>query len=276
MSVFYDSGKFTFVKMKDGSGRDHLEPIHYRDLGDKYSNMYNKDIMWSDVVINGVPLEKTFQFENENIQESTTDNDQKSFIIVNERENKESLPSYNEKYSKYDIKWQNRIEKLSLNPISLPEAKRKDDKQGKYPVKPKSKKEVRDEKLHASADHFQGIVSENSTEDIEDYLTYIPLKRKGNGVTQYKKFCPPEHWINPVVQWEKIWREMDKIQTGIERSFHYIKPGEINKDGVKGPAIYFYNESSNDINFNYCENSDMIISPCKEVTLPFPTFGSVM
>lgn len=277
MSVFYDSGKFSFVKMSDGSGRDHLEPIHYRDLGEKHSNMYNKDIMWSDVVINGVPLEKTFQFENETRQECTTDSEPKSFLMINERKNKESTPSYDEEYSKYDKKWLTRMEKLAMNPITtLPEAKRKGDKQGNYPVKPKSKKEVRDEKLHASADHFQGIISENSTEDIEDYLTCIPLRCNNNGVTQYKKYCPPEHWINPIVQWDKIWREMDKIQTGIERSFHYVEPGKINKDGVKGPAIYFYDENSDNLNFNYNPESDMIISPCNEITLPFPTFRNAM
>jgi hypothetical protein len=273
MAVFYDSGKFSFIEFEDSSGKKRLTPIHYRDLGDKKGDMYDKKVSWSDVVINGVPLEQTLQYENEIPRGSTTE-EKSSVIIVNERKCEENFPSETEKDSKYEKKWLTRIEKLSLNPISLPEAKRKGDKQGNYPVKPKSKKEVRDEKLFASSDHFQGIIAENSTEEIEDYVTYIP--QKVNGVTQYKKYCPPNHWINPVVQWDKIWREMDKIQTGVERSYHYVEPGKINKDGIKGPAIYFYNENSDDINFNFNPNTDMIISPSEKATSPLPTFGIAM
>ena len=64
MSRFFDSNMFTFGTVQErGGGR--LQPLHFRDLGEKKDELYDESISWNDVVINGVPLEKTFEYEDE-------------------------------------------------------------------------------------------------------------------------------------------------------------------------------------------------------------------
>ena len=66
--AFCDSDKFRFIEIDvqgEESGYDsgkHLIPVHYRELGEKEGLTYAKKVSWSDVVINGVPLEKSFEY----------------------------------------------------------------------------------------------------------------------------------------------------------------------------------------------------------------------
>ena len=59
--MFADSARFRFVKLGDGRTK---YPVHYRPLGVKEGEMYSKTVRWADVVINDVPLETTFEYED--------------------------------------------------------------------------------------------------------------------------------------------------------------------------------------------------------------------
>ena len=124
MEGFFDSDKFQFVEM-EFDGKNHMVPIHYRDLGKKEKGLYSKKVSWSDVVINAVPLEQTFEFERDNtIRERT--GEREGIIIVNERQTQMPLPDDDEDYPIHPKnKWMNRLSKISLNPVTLPEAKKK-------------------------------------------------------------------------------------------------------------------------------------------------------
>ena len=292
--AFCDSDNFKFVEVDvAGSGSDytsgkHLIPVHYRELGskDKDGHTYSKKVSWSDVVINEVPLEQTFQYEDhiaylEDVSHATYPTEDRGVIVVNERSS--HLPTdhanYDDSndYDGYGEQWLHRMNKLGLQPFNLPEAKKKKKSQGKYPVKPKDKKAVRDEKIKKSSELFGEIVDKKEHGVLGEHIFQIPYTfyeevdcwddgdEFGNNVRnhplmratlKFKTYCPPEHWLYPVKRWDLIWSEMDLIEHGVKRSYHYVEPGNVNKDGVKGPAIYFYDEDSDDMNYNFNENYD--------------------
>ena len=186
----------------------------------------------------------------------------------------------------------NRLEKMTLNPITLPDAKKKNSKV-RHPVKPKSKKEIRDEKIVSSGEKFDEMTDEKDLGIVGDAITRVRVHGEYNKFSywddgddfgynvrkhvyltpKYRTYCPPEHWIRPVIQWDRIWSEMDQIELGKKRSYHYVEPGSVNKDGVRGPAIYFYDEDSDDLNYNYNPHGDFIQGPrnpnCLSGLIPF-------
>ena len=295
MASFFDSDKFAFVGIP-GSEDGHLYPVHYRELGEKEGHTYSKKVSWADVTINSVPLEKTFEFEDsiteiENTREFHSDGGPRQQIIVNERRSTIDLPISDDDHPVLQKeKWMNRLEKMT--PINLPDAKKKNTKL-RYPVKPKSKKEVRDEKIFSSGEKFDEMIAEKDIGIMQDAITRVRVygeykehtcwddgDRFGFNVRKhvylspkYRTYCPPEHWITPVIQWDRIWSEMDQIELGRKRSFNYVKPGSVNKDGVRGPAMYFYDENSDDLNYDYNHNGDFIQGPrnpnCLSGLIPF-------
>jgi len=129
----------------------------------------------------------------------------------------------------------------------------------KWPVKPKDRNIVREEKIFSSGEKLQEFVDKKDHGVLGEHTFQVWNSQR----TKYEEakmttFCPPVHWLEPTIQWDKIWVAMDEIEYGYKRSYHYVKPNEINKDGVKGPAIYFYDPDSDDINFNYQDHSDML------------------
>ena len=161
MGGFYDSDKFIF-KLEDSG---YLIPLHHRELGEKNDNLYSPRVKWSDVAINGVPLEQTFEYEDDIVLiqgERSYPNREKNYIMVNSRSVK-SLPHVDEVEEK-DKQWVKRLERLY--PMNFQEAKKKRKSIERYPVKPKSKKQVRDEKLYSSSDKFQEITDGNGCGDI--------------------------------------------------------------------------------------------------------------
>lgn len=265
MEGFFDSDKFLFEL--DHSG--HLIPFHHRELGEKSGELYSPRVTWSDVAINGVPLEKTFVFEDDilRLQEEKDDCDrERGGIMINSRPT-QSIPAVEEVEDK---RWVRRLEKLY--PMNFQEAKKKRKSVERYPVKPKGKKQVRDEKLHCSSDKFQEITDEKKggVETSLDYTIYIQKKDDYKIIKELKmmtpsdpwwphryntykmpirtKYCPPLHWLEPEVQWEKIWTHVDELKTGVKRDYHYYPEG----DGYDTrPCIYFYDKYSDDLNYEF-------------------------
>ena len=294
---FSDSDKFRFIEIDVQGGSNYLIPVHYRELGEKAGLTYDKKVSWCDIVINGVPLEKSFEYEDQ-IQDIISE--KKSFedpgiIIVNERKNKVSyqtdLDDYDSKdYSSEKKRWLNRLKRIGY-PFNYREAKKKKKKsQGKYPVKPKEKRILHPQKQieflneEESKEEFEDLkdcITRIGTEEYEDATIYIDEDESscecgwGPGVTWFKKrrmitYCPPLHWIKPIVQWKKIWIEMDSIEFGKRRDYHYISPDECDENGKPGPMIFFYEKDSDDLNYNFDYCTDYISSPSKELTTPFP------
>ena len=262
MSAFSDSDKF-ILKLDEESG--HLAPHHFRELGEKSGELYSPSVKWSDVAINGVPLEKTFEYEDvisRIKEEKDVSCDKQGVIMVNSRPSQSLI----QEEEIDDKRWVKRLERLY--PMNFQEAKKKRKSIERYPVKPKSKKQVRDEKIHSSTDKFQEITDEKG--DLEtslDYTIYIQKKDDFKVIKNlmmrtpsdpwdppvyniYKvpvrtKYCPPLHWLDPEVQWEKIWTHVDYLETGKKRDYHYYP------EGYKGkPCIFFYDKDSDDLNFN--------------------------
>ena len=265
MEGFYDSGKFRFEELTTPGGHKYLTPVHTRELGEKEGELYDPDVSWSDVAINGIPLEKTFQFEDDILRlQGEKDDQEQDVIMVNSRP---SQPLILEEEIE-DKRWVKRLERLY--PMNFQEAKKKRKSIERYPVKPKSKKQVRDEKIYSSADKFNEITDEKSgIEKSLDYTIYIQKKDdyeiiKGldwkNRYSVYKrpirtKFCPPLHWLDPEVDWEKIWIYLDKLKTSKERDYHYYPDGPTER-GIKRPCIFFYEKDSDDLNYNYNSYKD--------------------
>ena len=85
MEGFSDSDKFLF-KLDEDSG--HLMPVHHRELGEKSDELYSPSVKWSDVAINGVPLEQTFEYEDDMVQlkeERSDPREEKKYIMINSR-----------------------------------------------------------------------------------------------------------------------------------------------------------------------------------------------
>lgn len=263
MEGFSDSDKFIFKL--DHSG--HLTPLHHRELGKKSGELYSPRVTWSDVAINGVPLEQTFVFEDDilRLQGEKDDSDrERGVIMVNSRPT-QSNPVVEEVEDK---RWVRRLERLY--PMNFQEAKKKRKSVERYPVKPKSKKQVRDDK-------FQEITDEKK-DGIETSLDYtIYIQKHGDfkiikdlqmmtpsdpwwphRYNIYKmpirtKYCPPLHWLEPEVQWVKIWTHVDLLKTGKKRDYHYYPD-----DSGYGPCIYFYEKDSDDLNYNFNWEKDFM------------------
>ena len=274
MEGFCDSGKFKMKEIKTTDGMTYLQPVHHRDLGVKSGELYGEGISWAEVAINEVPLEKTFQFEDEIqlLEQEKPNHDERRIIIVNSRSGNYPVPTEEVE----EKKWVKRLEKIPLNSNHDGEKKRK----GKiecYPVKPKSTKQVRDEKINKSSQMFQEITDEkNGGESVLDYSVYIHRNGDYEVIKQqlmmtpddvvmtvyqtlklpkYSIYCPPLHWLQPEVQWKKIWIHMNKLITGKERNYHYYPEGP-NACGKNEPCIYFYDEDSDDLNYNFQITTD--------------------
>ena len=276
MEIFCDSDKFRFEELETPGGQKYLTPVHTRELGEKSGELYSPRVTWSDVAINGVPLEMTFTFEDDILrlqEEKEVSSTESGVIVVNSRPI-QSPPVVEEVDDK---RWMRRLEKLY--PMNFQEAKKKRKSVERYPVKPKSKKQVRDEKLHCSSDKFQVITDEKDDGLIVlDYTIYIQrhgdfkiikdLQMRTPGdpwwphrYNIYKvpirtKYCPPLHWLEPEVQWEKIWTHADELITGKKRDYHYYPNGIANCEAE--PCIYFYEKDSDDLNYNFNWEKDFM------------------
>jgi len=258
MASFFDADKFMFVMMDSG----HLTPVHYRDLGEKEGYLYSKKVSWADATINKVPLEQTFRYEDEITHvEDSVGVGGGGVIIVNERRGNQLLNDGDQVVHRGE-KWMKRLEKTALNPISV--SKKKKNGSLRFPVKPKCKKEVRDAAVNHSSCKFQELVDKKSLGIVSDYIYTFNIRDGykeivgwddgddfGNNVKREvryqplfkeKTYCPPEHWLTPVVQWEKIWTEMDTIEYGYKRDYVYVPEGELcpESSSIMGPAIYFF------------------------------------
>jgi hypothetical protein len=275
MENFCDSEKFRFVL--DHSG--HLNPVHHRELGEKDGQLFPSGVAWSDVVINGVPLEETFQYEDDivRIQEVKDDFGEQDVIMVNSRLT-QSIPVVEEVENK---RWEKRLEKLY--PMNFQEAKKKRKSIERFPVKSKGKKQVRDEKIYSSADKFKEMTDEKPGGDGDGVLDYsimihrhedykrteeldmssvlpsdpwLPMRYITHKEPVYTKYCPPLHWIEPEVQWDKIWEHVDTLKTGKKRDYHYYPNGIDNCE--EDPCIYFYDKDSDDLNYNFDWEKDFM------------------
>ena len=267
MASFFDSEKFRLEDLSTGRGQTYKAPVHHRELGEKKGGLYSPSVSWADVAVNGIPLEKTFQYQDDilRLQEEKDDSSSKGFFIVNSRPSQPPIQGE-------DIegkRWVRRLERLF--PMNFQEAKKKKKSIERYPVKPKSKKQVRDEKLHYSSDKFHEITDEKQGgESVLDYTIYIQKEGDYKVIKElemmtpsdpwwppryitYKfpirtKYCPPLHWLEPEVLWEKIWSHVDELKTGKKRDYHYYPEG----DGYDTkPCIYFYDKDSDDLNFEF-------------------------
>jgi len=244
-----------------------LQPLHYRDLGEKDGEMYSKEVRWVDVAINGVPLEKTFEYENDisELRESFVSDDETNHIMVNDRKddhNHHIRVEDDDDYEVFKKKWINRLEKIVSDPINLPSAKKKKKSKERYPVKPKRERDMiqseeYSDKFNELVDKKEhGILGENV---FEVWSRWKGADREESWCGPIKKtFCPPEHWLIPEIKWDRIWSEIDTIDNGYRRNYHYVEPGETDKDGVIGPAIYFYDENSQDLNYGFNYDRDFI------------------
>ncbi|MDA0758539.1 MAG: hypothetical protein O3C01_07750 [Bacteroidetes bacterium] len=285
MAYFFDSDKFVFEDVVCEDGSSYREPRHYRNLGEKECGLY-KAASWSDVVINDVPLDETINFSYEidyvenilNQPHIGGGQGVTMVTMVNGRENVLLPPNECELSVKVSQrnKWMNRLQKVSLNPTTLPEAKKKRQSTERYPVKPKSKKQVRDEKLYSSADKFQEMIDEKDTKYVEDLV--VMIHKKGDyhyfgpnnacRRNKYSPFCIPQHLVYPVVQWDKIWSAMDTFEMGWKREYYYICPGKCS--GHDGASIYFYDPKSDDLNYDFDFNNDAITTFNRNMSFPFP------
>ena len=262
MAGFFDSDKFMFVVQEDG----FLAPIHYRELGEKEGHLYSKKVSWVDATINNVSLEQTFQYENEIEQVTNISNVTNGYIIVNERQT--SHINMEIDHTHIQKKWLNRLDKLTLQPMTLPQAKKKKNGPQRFPVKPKT--DIQKDTEHHSSEKFQELIDTKSTGILGEYIYTIDcfdgyeknvtwddgdwrgdnVKKQVRYIPKYKKktYCPPEHWLTPVVLWKNIWAEMDTIERGYKRDYVYIPDGEACPDSSSiGPAIWFFKNVNTNI-----------------------------
>jgi hypothetical protein len=275
MENFCDSEKFRFVL--DHSG--HLNPVHHRELGEKSGEIYSPRVTWSDVAINGIPLEQTFQYEDDILRLKAEKDDfgEQDVIMVNSRPSQPLI--LHEEVE--DKRWVKRLE--NLYPMNFKEAKKERKSIERFPVKPKSKKQVRDEKLYSSASKLQEITDEKLGGDGDGVLDYsiiihrygdykrteeldmssvlpsdpwLPMRYITHKEPVYTKYCPPLHWISPEIKWEKIWSHLDTLKTGKKRDYHYYPNGIA--DCENDPCIYFYDKYSDDLNYNFNWETDFM------------------
>ena len=265
MEGFFDSANFRFEELTTAGGHTYMTPVHHRELGEKKNELYSPSVSWADVAINGVPLEQTFQFQDDILRlENESDHSlpETYTIMVNSRP---SQPLMNEEDVE-EKRWMKRLEKLY--PMNFQEAKNKRKSVERYPVKPKNKKETRQEKIYSSASMFKEITDEkHGIEKSLDYTIYIQKKDdfeivKGldymNRPSVYKrpirtKYCPPLHWLEPEVKWVCIWSHLDELRNGKKRDYHFYPEGDEGK-----PCIYFYDKSSDDLNYGFDWSKDFM------------------
>ena len=264
MGSFTDADKFIFA-LDDG----HLTPIHHRELGGKEGHLYSKRVSWADVTINNVPLDQTLRYEDEiaSVDNSIDEND-RGVIIVNERVNLQ-VTNYDDNHCVQEDKWMRRLKRVALNPISLPEAKKKKGGPTRFMVKPKT--EASEQRGQCTSDMFHELVDNKSTgilsefmytidahsgyevdiswDDGDDYGNNVQKEERYCPVYKKRTWCPPEHWITPEVQWVKIWTKIDELERGYKRDYVYVPDGEYCDDSyiITGPAIYFFEDYE-----NYC------------------------
>ena len=251
--AFCDSDCFKFVEV----GGETV-PIHYRPLGEKEGELYAKKVQWRDVVINGVPLEDTFAYEDEimALQEQGQEVQGPSGVImVNSRDVVEGLPDEGEET--YDVKWLNRLNKMKITPNTFKQAKGRKPSKNKRTAKPKT--EVQKEKEAVQREDFQELVDMKSHGEIPKNILKFHMRTLWTPLSERSNvFVPPEHWITPVKRWDLIWSYMDTVVQGYERNYHYVPPGEINEEGIHGPAIYFFDKDNDDLNFEWKWNRDFV------------------
>jgi hypothetical protein len=258
MASFSDSDKFMFVAQGDGS----LTPVHYRELGQKEGYLYSKKVSWADATINNVPLEQTFRYEDEiEYIRNTSNVSPGSYIVVNERPSQSISTEEDILGIHHKKKWLNRLYKMTLKPMTLPQAKKKKGHQ-RFPIKPKT--EVQKETEHHSYDKFQELIDTKSPGILGSFIYKIQykdgyeenvswddgddrgfnVKKEVRLIPKYKErtYCPPEHWLTPEIKWKNIWLEMDEIEHGYNRDYVYVPEGELCPDSasIMGPAIYFF------------------------------------
>ena len=150
-SESFDFGDIRFIT-KEVHGVEVLTPVHRRILGEKNERgLYPKKVTWADIVINNVPLEKTYEYEDKFMDiRVPLYNPPEREIMVNERIISEDFEDYD-----YPEKWVNRMDKIAVNPMTYGEAK-KTKKKVKYPVKPKN--EYTSEKRNSQTDNYRSII----------------------------------------------------------------------------------------------------------------------
>ena len=125
---FSDQGKFAVH-----NSWDRPTVIHHRELGRKYGNIYPK-ATWADVTIKNVPLDITFQWEDE-IEEIKLISylsfiDEVKDILINSREKSPKIILTNQVFFRKEIPGEGKLYSFR---------KRKGTKKtnNKYPTKPK-------------------------------------------------------------------------------------------------------------------------------------------
>lgn len=248
---FKDSHLYDFVEI-DGV----VVPIHYRPLGKKDGALYEKKVQWCDVVINGVPLEETFRCED-NILSLLNSADQggQGVIIVNSRETKEDFSMVDDYHDGYQEKWMNRLKKMKVAPSTFKQAKVRKVSKDKRNTKPKT--EVQKEKSISQITGFKSLVEKDENNIVEKNI-FQQQWTGSDGKPYNRAFVPPIDWLIPEKRWDLIWSAMDQHEHGYKRDYIYVRPGEVNNEGIMGPAIYFLNKDNDDINFNWKWNRDFV------------------
>lgn len=249
--AFSDSELFQFVEV-DG----FTVPIHYRSLGEKEGRLYAKKIQWKDVVINGIPLEKTFDYEDDILAlKSSEGQGNRGVIVVNSRDVVEDFPDEDERI--YGEKWLNRLNKMKITPNTFKQAKTRKPSKNKRTTKPKT--EVQKEKNAVQREDFEELVDMKEHGEIPKNILKFHMRTLWTSFPERSKtFVPPEHWITPVKRWDLIWSYMDTLVQGYERNYHYVPPGKITEEGIPGPAIYFFDKDNDDLNFEWRWNRDFV------------------
>ena len=161
--MFADSNQFRYVEMSDGGP---LFPVHHRPLGVKEGGMYSKSVRWADVVINDVPLEKTFENEDmiEYISSQRDDgNYEREVMMVNSRDYLHEKVVVDEKEGKYDNAYR-RLQNIKISPMTFKQAKKKKPSKDKRSSKSKGNHEkhrVEKEKHLTFNERFKDVVSTN-------------------------------------------------------------------------------------------------------------------
>ena len=135
MNGFIDSENF---KSKDGI------PYYDRKLGEKHGFMY-KDKKWSDVLMNGVSLDKVIEMDNKYGDMKMSEGGKGGKIMINSREMdneiKESSRGNMENMKNMKV----------FRERKIPQGKKKN-----YPVKPKN--EYTSEKRNGQSDNYRSII----------------------------------------------------------------------------------------------------------------------
>ena len=237
MANFFDADKFLFVENDNG----HLGPVHYRDLGPKeVGALYKKSVTWSDVAINNVPLEQTFRYEDE-IAYISEQMDPETVlpepITINSRENVNRNVFHEDIDDMQPKNWLKRLNKMAQ---TLPEAKKKKKGPVRFQVKPKRYFHV--EQSLSQSDQFHDMVNTQSDGITEDHIYHIsPIYKKGTTV-----FIPPINWLHPIVQWHKIWKEIDRIYTGAVLDYFPLGEDEYEYD-EQCDGLYFPSQYTRDV-----------------------------